>query len=126
MHDKQVMPQEAFCGKLPQLCVQLYKRTHIIKLMHTARIFNNGNSQAVRLPKQFRLDASEVFIRKDAATGDIVLSAHPASGSWAEFFALRAKARMPADFLAGRPLNQVAPGRDPFAVVKRAKASPKQ
>ncbi len=94
--------------------------------MHTARIFNNGNSQAVRLPKQFRLDASEVFIRKDAATGDIVLSARPASGRWAEFFALRAKARMPADFLAGRALNQVEPGRDPFAAVKRANASPKR
>ena len=94
--------------------------------MHTARIFNNGNSQAVRLPKQFRLDASEVFIRKDAATGDIVLSARPASGRWVEFFALRAKARMPADFLAGRALNQVKPGRDPFAAVKRANASPKR
>ena len=48
--------------------------------MHTARIFNNGNSQAVRLPKQFRVDATEVFIRKDAATGDIVLSTRPAEG----------------------------------------------
>lgn len=92
--------------------------------MHTARIFNNGNSQAVRLPKQFRFDASEVFIRKDAATGDIVLSTRPASGSWAEFFALRAKTRIPADFLSERPLNKVAPGRDPFAIVKRAKPSP--
>jgi len=94
--------------------------------MQTARIFNNGNSQAVRLPKQFRLDASEVFIRKDAATGDIVLSTRPASGSWAEFFALRAKARMPSDFLAERPLNNVEPGRDPFAIAKRAKPSPKR
>lgn len=94
--------------------------------MHTTRIFNNGNSQAVRLPKQFRLEASEVFIRKDAASGDIVLSMRPASGSWAEFFALRAKTRMPADFLAGRSLNKVEPGRDPFAVVKRAKPSLKR
>lgn len=94
--------------------------------MHTARIFNNGNSQAVRLPKQFRLNVSEVFIRKDAATGDIVLSAHPISGGWAEFFALRAKARMPSDFLAERPLNKLEPGRDPFAVVKRAKPASKR
>lgn len=94
--------------------------------MLTARIFNNGNSQTVRLPKQFRFDTSEVFIRKDAATGDIVLSTRPASGSWAEFFALRAKTRMPADFLNERPLNKVEPGRDPFATVKRAKPSLKR
>ena len=89
--------------------------------MHTARIFNNGNSQAVRLPKQFRLDVTEVFIRKDATTGDIVLSTRPASGSWAEFFALRAKTRMPANFLAGRALNKIESGLDPFAVVSRVK-----
>ena len=94
--------------------------------MHTARIFNNGNSQAVRLPKQFRLDANEVFIRKDAATGDIVLSTRPASGTWAEFFALRAKTRMPADFLAGRPLNKIESGHDPFAVMSRAKPASKR
>ena len=83
--------------------------------MHTARVFTNGNSQAVRLPKQFRLSANEVFIRKDAATGDIVLSARPAHGAWAEFFALRAKTNLPKDFLTGRPLNQIEAARDPFA-----------
>ena len=100
--------------------------------MHTARVFTNGNSQAVRLPKQFRLSASEVFIRKDAATGDIVLSARPAHGAWAEFFALRAKTRMPADFLTERPLNRVELARDPFAapatlqVTARRKPAPKR
>lgn len=38
--------------------------------MHTARIFTNGNSQAVRLPKEFRFDADEVVIRK---VGDMVV-----------------------------------------------------
>jgi antitoxin VapB len=83
--------------------------------MRTARVFTNGNSQAVRLPKDFRLDAGEVFIRKDAATGDIVLSARPSAGGWAEFFALRDKSRVPADFLADRPLNKAGKMRDPFA-----------
>ena len=32
--------------------------------MQTARIFNNGNSQAVRLPKEFRFDEDEVIIKK--------------------------------------------------------------
>jgi antitoxin VapB len=30
--------------------------------MTTARVFKSGNSQAVRLPKQFRIDATEVEI----------------------------------------------------------------
>ena len=82
--------------------------------MRTARIFNNGNSQAVRLPKQFRIAASEVFIRKDAGTGDIVLSTRPTEGGWAEFFALRDKTRLPADFMNERPMNAVEVARDPF------------
>lgn len=31
----------------------------------TAKIFKNGRSQAVRLPKQFRFDSTEVKIRKE-------------------------------------------------------------
>ena len=84
--------------------------------MQTARVFTNGNSQAVRLPKEFRFATNEVFIRKDVATGDIVLSVRPRSGSWADFFALRAKTHVPEDFLSERPLNETTPARDPFAV----------
>ena len=32
--------------------------------MKTARIFNNGNSQAVRLPKAFRFEGTEVEIER--------------------------------------------------------------
>jgi len=32
--------------------------------MQTAKLFNNGRSQAVRLPKDCRLDGKEVFIKK--------------------------------------------------------------
>ena len=32
--------------------------------MQTARIFLNGNSQAVRLPKEFRFEANEVVIKR--------------------------------------------------------------
>ena len=84
--------------------------------MRTARIFNNGNSQAVRLPKQFRITAAEVFIRKDASTGDIVLSTRPSEGAWAAFFALRDKTRLPGDFMRKRPMNTVEVTRDPFAI----------
>jgi len=36
----------------------------------TAKIFRHGNSQAVRLPKEFRFDATEVVIER---AGDVVL-----------------------------------------------------
>lgn len=46
--------------------------------MHqTAKIFATGRSQAVRLPLEFRFDGSEVFIRRDPITGDVVLSRKP-------------------------------------------------
>jgi antitoxin VapB len=32
--------------------------------MQTAKLFTNGRSQAVRLPKAFRFQGSEVFIKK--------------------------------------------------------------
>ena len=89
--------------------------------MQTTRVFTNGNSQAVRLPKEFRFTTSEVFIRKDVATGDVVLSARAPSGSWADFFALRARTRIPEDFLSDRPLNETKPVRDPFASARAAK-----
>ena len=33
--------------------------------MQTAKVFRSGNSQAVRLPKAFRLDADEVEIFRE-------------------------------------------------------------
>ena len=35
----------------------------------TAKIFKAGNSQAVRLPKAFRLDATEMWISKNDILG---------------------------------------------------------
>jgi antitoxin VapB len=33
--------------------------------METAKLFTTGGSQAVRLPKEYRFEGSEVFIRKE-------------------------------------------------------------
>jgi len=40
----------------------------------TTRIFKNGNSQAVRIPQEFRLDTTQVEISRNA-NGDLVI--HP-------------------------------------------------
>jgi antitoxin VapB len=34
------------------------------EIMQTAKLFINGRSQAVRLPKAFRFDGNEVYIKK--------------------------------------------------------------
>jgi antitoxin VapB len=66
----------------------------------TAKLFLNGRSQAVRLPAEFRFEGSEVFIRQDQATGDVVLSRRPES--WDAFFKLRREAHIPDVFMADR------------------------
>ena len=35
--------------------------------MKTAKVFKHGNSQAVRLPKEFRFDETEVLIKRSGA-----------------------------------------------------------
>lgn len=50
--------------------------------MPTAKIFKNGRSQAVRLPKEFRFDVEEVYIEKIG--NKVVLSPKP--DSWRDFF----------------------------------------
>lgn len=64
--------------------------------MQTAKIFLNGRSQAVRLPKDFRFEGKEVFIKKE---GDkVILSPKP--DSWEKFFMSNEKAA--PDFLTDR------------------------
>ena len=70
-----------------------------------AKVFMSGRSQAVRIPMEYRFSTDEVYIRRDPATGDVILSQAP--GSWAEIFAALDAAGVPEDFLADR--NQGAP-----------------
>lgn len=66
----------------------------------TAKLFRNGRSQAVRLPAGFRFEGSEVYIRRDPQTGDVILSRRP--DSWQDFFDLMSTIDVPEDFLAER------------------------
>jgi antitoxin VapB len=66
----------------------------------TAKLFLNGRSQAVRLPSDLRFEGREVFIRRDPASGDVILSRRPES--WDSFFQLRREAGVPDEFMAER------------------------
>jgi antitoxin VapB len=77
-----------------------------------AKIFTNGRSQAVRLPKEFRFQESEVFIGKDPHTGNLIISAKPSDWSGLRF-ALEAL-KPPKDFLSKKERQQKPFKRDPF------------
>ena len=79
-------------------------------MSQTAKLFINGRSQAVRLPANFRFDTKEVFVRRDADTGDVILSRKP--NSWDSFFELLKTKAVPADFMLDR--NQGNQKRDPL------------
>jgi len=80
----------------------------------TAKVFTNGRSQAVRLPLEYRFDVTEVFIRHDPLTGDVVLSRKPSSWQGLlDAVALNAS----EDMLIER--RQHSSRRDPFEAVKK-------
>ncbi len=76
--------------------------------MFYARIIKSGSSQAVRLPKEFRLnvDRVEIFRRGD----EIILRECPLSAT-AIFDALTS---MPADFMDGGRDKDAPQVREPF------------
>ncbi len=85
---------------------------YIIDMRETSRVFMNGRSQAVRIPAEFRFKTEEIRVRRDAVTGDLILSEGP--GSWQSIYAALDAVKFPEDFLAteGDRARGAAPGRD--------------
>src|SRR4051812_25442821 len=55
--------------------------------MQTAKLFKNGRSQAVRLPKEFRFEGEEVYVKR-VAGGVVLLSKSDPWASIAEAYTL--------------------------------------
>ncbi len=68
----------------------------------TTRIFKNGNSQAVRIPQEFKLNTTQVEISRNS-NGDLVLHPIPVNRGAAILSALTA---FDADFVAALEENQ--------------------
>jgi len=49
--------------------------------VQTAKVFRNGRSQAIRLPKEFRVESDEVYLKK-TSEGFLVITRDP----WEIFF----------------------------------------
>lgn len=64
--------------------------------MRTAKLFRNGQSQAVRLPKEFRFEGEFVYIKK---SGNAIILL-PAAGAWDSLF--QSLNQFSPDFLARR------------------------
>ena len=85
-------------------------------MLATAKIFSTGNSQAVRLPKAFRVDVSEMWIAKNEVTGEITLKPKDENGRKARLelmFKLIRENPLPDDFLSDATRRNEPP-RDPF------------
>jgi virulence-associated protein VagC len=79
----------------------------MVALLNQAALSNSSISNAgyeigelMRLPAEFRFEGTEVFIRRDPATGDVILSPRPES--WKPFFDLADKGDVSDDFLSDR------------------------
>ncbi len=49
----------------------------------TAKVFKNGRSQAIRIPKEYRVDSDEVYIEK---VGDTLIIKPKKVDKWDSFF----------------------------------------
>lgn len=79
----------------------------------TAKLFWNGKSQAVRLPKAFRFEGTEVAIRKKGDT--IILSPKAgrkyknksgAKSAWGKLLDYVERHPVPDEFMKKRPMNR--------------------
>ncbi|HUY32920.1 MAG TPA: type II toxin-antitoxin system VapB family antitoxin [Pirellulales bacterium] len=62
--------------------------------MQKAKVFQNGRSQAIRLPKDFRVESEEVYLKK-TSEGFLVIPCDP----WEVFF--EGVRELSDDFMAG-------------------------
>ena len=77
--------------------------------METAKLFANGNSQAVRLPKEYRFQGVDVFIKR---VGNAVVLLLPKDDPWQVMF--DAIAEFPDDFAISRDQPRLQE-REPIA-----------
>lgn len=74
----------------------------------TTRVFNNGNSQAVRIPAEFRLDTDQVSISRNEA-GDLIIHPLGAQRGAALMQALQTLGEVDAAFVAALEADRDAP-----------------
>lgn len=79
-----------------------------VVIVKTAKLFKNGDSQAVRLPKEFRFAGEEVLIKRVGSA--VVLL--PKAKSWDTL--VQSLDKFPADFMSDREQPPEAERREPL------------
>jgi antitoxin VapB len=95
-------------------------------MLPTAKVFTNGNSQAIRLPKAFRVDVDEMWIARNEVTGEITLKPKDTQTLRQRrldtLMAAIAENPLPDDFLSDAS-RQNKPPQNPFADWEAASAA---
>lgn len=78
----------------------------------TAKVFTAGNSQAVRLPKAYRVSTREMWIARNEHTGEITLNPKPDADAL-QAFLKELQSLPPSDEFI--PPRDDAPRADPLA-----------
>jgi antitoxin VapB len=73
----------------------------------TAKLFKNGQSQAVRLPKQYAFHGTEVFVKR---IGGVVMLIPKNSDPWKPF--VDSLDKFSEDFMSSRPAQGTAEARE--------------
>ncbi len=81
-------------------------------MSRTARIYTTGNSQIVILPAEYRFEGTEIFVRRDPKTGDVILSRKP--HSWDGLLELHRSADVSDEFMGSTDRCERPHDRDPF------------
>ena len=76
--------------------------------MKTAKLFKNGDSQAVRLPKEFRFEGDEVLVKR---VGDAVILL-PKARAWRTL--VESLPKFPADYMTEREQPAASDDREPL------------
>jgi len=83
-----------------------------------ARLIHHDGTLTVVLPEDFGLEGDEVYVTRDAETGDVTLSRQPKGNVWREMFAYMDSLDIPQEdldaYMADRPMNQLATWRNVF------------
>jgi antitoxin VapB len=88
----------------------LYSRGAIMANTARARVFMSGRSQHVTIPAEYRFRSSQVSIRRNEQTGEVILAEIP---NLEEVFAALDAADLPEDFMNPADRDMSPPQRRP-------------
>ncbi len=83
-----------------------------------AKLIHHNGTLTVVLPEDFGLEGEEVYVTRNAETGDVTLSRQPRRSVWKEYLEFRDSLDIPQEdldnYMAERPMNQPAIWRNVF------------